>query len=93
VLFWPRAGRVAALGGLLAGGLAAFLTFAVWRFPLGLHNTLWRLLVGAVVFLVLAYTTAPLPYAQQARFHGLLAEAIAGGRKAGGSQAATMQAV
>ncbi len=90
VLFWPRAGRVAALGGLLAGGLAAFLTFAAWRFPLGLHNTLWGLLVGAVVFLVLAYTTPPLPYAQQARFHGLLAEAIAGGRKAGGPEAATV---
>jgi SSS family solute:Na+ symporter len=80
LLFWPRAGRVAALGGLVAGGLVAFLTFAVWRFPLGIHNTLWGLVIGGVVFLVLAYATAPLPYAQQARFHGLLADAIAGFR-------------
>jgi len=64
----------------VVGGLVAFLTFAVWRFPLGLHNTLWGLLAGGVVFLVLAYGTAPLPYQQQARFHGLLAEAIAGAR-------------
>lgn len=81
VLFWPRVGRVAALGGLAAGGLTALLTFAVWPFPLGLHNTLWGVLVGGVVFFVLAYSTAPLPYVQQARFHGLLADAIVGVRK------------
>jgi len=75
-LFWPRVGKTAALWSMVAGGGTAFITFAVWQYPLGVHNAIWGLLVGAIVFIVLAYTTAPVPYQNQKKFHGLFERTI-----------------
>jgi len=75
-LFWPRVGKTAALWSMIAGGGTAFVTFAIWKYPLGIHNAVWGLLVSGVVFIVLAYITPPLPYEQQVKFHGLLEKTI-----------------
>ena len=72
VLFWPRAGKTAALWALIVAGVVAFLTFAVWKFPLGIHNTLWGMGAGLIVFLILTYATKRVPYEAQERFHGYL---------------------
>jgi SSS family solute:Na+ symporter len=72
VLFWPRVGKTAALWSLIVGGVVGFLTFAVWNFPLGIHNTLWGIAAGLITFLVLTYATKPVPYEVQERFHGYL---------------------
>ncbi|MHC4891365.1 MAG: sodium:solute symporter family protein [Planctomycetota bacterium] len=78
VLFWPRVGKTAALWSLIVAGIVAFLTFAVWRFPLGIHNTLWGMGTGLITFIILTYATKPLPYENQQRVHGFLTSAIHG---------------
>jgi Na+/proline symporter len=75
-LFWPRAGKVAALGGLLAGGAAALATF--WTMPLGLHNAVWGFIVGGIVFLALAFVTPPPSPEKQKKFHSLFSKTIYG---------------
>ena len=77
-LFWPRVGKTAALWSLIVAGAVAFITFAIWKFPLGIHNTLWGMFAGLITFLIVTYTTKPLPYEEQKRFHGYLTSAIHG---------------
>jgi len=80
VLFWPRVGTTAALWSLIVAGAVAFITFAIWKFPLGIYNTVWGMMAGLVTFLILTWTTKPLPYEQQERFHGYLTSVIHGGK-------------
>jgi SSS family solute:Na+ symporter len=75
-LFWPRPGKIAALGGLLAGGAAALATF--WTMPFGFHNAVWGFVVGGIVFLALAFVTPPPSPEKQRKFHGLFSRAIYG---------------
>lgn len=70
-LFWPRIGKTAATWATITGSGTAFFTFAVWQFPLGIHNAIWGLLAGGIVFIILAFTTGPAPYKKQVKFHGL----------------------
>jgi len=78
VLFWPRVGTTAALWSLIVAGVVAFITFAIWKFPLGIPNTLWGMGAGLIAFLILTWATKPLPYEQQERFHGYLTSVIHG---------------
>ncbi|MEM3462535.1 MAG: sodium:solute symporter family protein [Candidatus Bathyarchaeia archaeon] len=75
-LFWPRPGKIAALGGLLAGGAAALATF--WTMPFGFHNAVWGFVVGGIAFLALAFVTPPPSPEKQRKFHGLFSKAIYG---------------
>jgi len=77
-LFWPRVGKIAALSSMLAGAGTAFLTFAVWKYPLGIHNGIWGIVVGGIVFIVTSYTTPPVAYENQKKFHGLFERTIQG---------------
>ncbi|RLB35885.1 MAG: hypothetical protein DRH12_16335 [Deltaproteobacteria bacterium] len=81
VLFWPRVGKTAALWSLIVAGAVSFVTFAIWKFPYGVHNTLWGMFAGLITFLILTYTTKPLPYEQQEKFHGYLTSVIHGKSK------------
>ncbi|MBW2038518.1 MAG: sodium:solute symporter family protein [Deltaproteobacteria bacterium] len=80
VLFWPRVGKTAALWSLIVAGVVAFVTFAIWKFPFGVHNTLWGMLAGLIAFLILTYATKPVSYEEQKKFHGYLTSAIHGGK-------------
>ncbi|MEW6047027.1 MAG: hypothetical protein AB1609_11175 [Bacillota bacterium] len=75
-LFWPRVGKDAAFWSMVAGGLAAALTFVPWQHPFGIHNTVWGVIAGLVVLFVLSPVTKPLPYPQQERFHALFEKVI-----------------
>jgi len=71
-IFWPRVGKTAALWSMIAGSGTAFLTFVVWKYPLGIHNAAWGLMVGFIVFVILTYLTPPVPYEKQEKFHKVL---------------------
>jgi len=77
-LFWPRPGKKAALGAMIAAAIASLLTFAIWRNPLGIHNCIWGYIAGGIVFLALAFTTSSPSPEKQKRFHGLISSAIYG---------------
>lgn len=71
---WRRPGKVAAYGSMISAAIASIITWLVWKFPLGIFNVLWGLIVGGIVFLILAFTTPPPPKEKQEKFHGLLAK-------------------
>ncbi len=71
ILYWPRAGKVAAYGSIIVAAITSVVTWIVIPFPLGIYNVLWGLMLGGVTYIILGLITPPPPKESIDRFHGL----------------------
>jgi SSS family solute:Na+ symporter len=68
VFCWPRATKVGAIAGLVAGVGVVFLFNVVWPNPLNVHAGIWGLLVNIPVFIIASLLTKPSKKETLARF-------------------------
>lgn len=62
VFFWPRANKAAALSGLIVGALVTLIFTMKWlSSPLSIHAGIWGLICNAIVFVIVAKATKPMP--------------------------------
>ena len=72
VLFWPRAGKVAAYSSMMVAGVVSIATWLVWEFPLGIYNVLWGLIIGGITFVIVSLITKPLAREKRIKFYDIV---------------------
>src|SRR5699024_9185947 len=59
IFFWPRATKIGALAGLIAGSIVTILFSFVFVHPLGIHAGIWGFAINIPCFIVLSLLTKP----------------------------------
>ncbi len=72
VVFWPRAGKLAAYGSMITAAVVSIATWLVWKYPFGIYNVLWGEIFGGIVFVILGYVGKPPSPEKIEKFHGLI---------------------
>lgn len=67
LLFWPGAGKIAAYSSMISAGIVSIITWLIWKYPLGIYNVLWGLIIGGIVFFVVGLVEKQEPLSQERR--------------------------
>lgn len=78
IIYWRKFTPAGINAGVIVGVVTIFLTYAVWKYPLGVHCSVWGLAANLVVSLVVSLFTEQVPEDKKARY----AETLRKGQKA-----------
>lgn len=75
ILYWKRLTPQGINAGLIVGMIVVFLTYAVWKYPFGIHCGAWGLGLNFIVAYIVSLVTKPVDGKIQKDFYDLLHKA------------------